>query len=147
MASVNDLVRQFESAGSPLAKAQLLFQVHSALLALPQQQAEQTSLQIGSPNFIKSILEFVVSGEAFTYFGLRVLDHMSFCEEVRRRVVLGGGIHVSLGLLRTNDYELVVSSLSLLQGLVKPDNLQEFVRCNGVKLLVRLLAQYEVEFV
>ena len=147
MASVTDLVRQFESAGSPLAKAQLLFQVHSALLALPQLQSEQTSHQIGSPNFIKSILEFVVSGEAFAYFGLRVLDHMSFNEDVRRRVVAGGGIHVSLGLLRSNDYELIVSSLSLLQGLIKSDNLLEFVRCNGVKLLTRLLAQYEVEFV
>ena len=93
------------------------------------------------------MLDFVITGEAFTYFGLRVLDHLSFNDEIRKKVATAGGIHVSLGLLRTSDYELIVSSLSLLQGLVRRDNVSEFVRCNGVRLVAKLLQQFELEFV
>mmetsp|Transcript_18151 Transcript_18151/g.32509 ORF Transcript_18151/g.32509 Transcript_18151/m.32509 type:complete len:187 (+) Transcript_18151:140-700(+) len=99
-----------------------------------------------SSAFIKQVLDFSMTNEDFSYLGLRVLDHFSLSEDLRVRIIGFGGIQIALGLVRTGDYESVVSALSLLSSLVVGEQVADFVRCNGIRVLIKLLQQQEPEY-
>lgn len=99
-----------------------------------------------SSAFIKQVLDFSMTNEDFSYIGLRVLDHFSLADELKVKVVGFGGIQIALGLVRTGDYESVVSALSLLTALVTGEQIPDFVRCNGIRVLCKLLQQQEPEY-
>lgn len=70
-----------------------------------------------SKKLLNTIVDFVMNTDNFANFGVRFLEILSleFCKEVVNSEILG----VLQGLLRTNDYETVVQSLSFLSVLTE----------------------------
>jgi ABC-type sugar transport system substrate-binding protein len=87
-----------------------------------------------------------MTNEDFSYIALRVLDHISLADDLKVKVIGFGGIQIALGLVRTGDYESVVSALSLLTALATGEQIADLVRCNGIRALVRLLQQHQPEY-
>lgn len=92
------------------------------------------------------------TGEAFAYFGLRILDHMSTNAEIRSKLrnfytVSFGLVNIALCLLRSGDYETILASLSLLTALLTPKEVSEFIEYNGIRMISKLLQQKEVEYI
>ena len=102
--------------------ATLIHKMNLLLLEFENIPQLRNSLQlIYSPKLLNVVVDFVMNTDSFAYFGIRFLEILSlqYTEQVIKSEVLG----IVTGLLRTNDYETVVQSLSFLSVLVESASL------------------------
>lgn len=96
--------------------ATLIHKVNLLLLEFDKVAQLKNSLQlIFSKKLLDTVIDFCTNTDNFANFGLRLLEILSL--QYAQEIVHSGVIAVLTGLLRTNDYETVAQSLSLLSVL------------------------------
>lgn len=78
--------------------------------------------------------------------GLRILDHFCVIEILRKSLVEFGVINICIELLDSESHETILSSLSLLTGLVTPTESEAFLSNGILKPICRLLVHKDIEF-
>ncbi|CAG9318251.1 unnamed protein product [Blepharisma stoltei] len=77
---------------------------------------------------------------------------MCMHSEIRQKLcksylVSFGLVNISLGLLRSGDYDTILAALSLLTSLLTVKEISEFIEYNGIRMISKLLQQKEVEYI
>ena len=72
---------------------------------------------IFSDQLLTCVIDFITNTDQFANFGIRLLELLAM--EYSPQVIKSGTLPVLLGLLRTNDYETIVQSLSFVSTLIK----------------------------
>ena len=97
------------------------------------------------------VIDFCTNTDNFANFGLRLLEILSL--EFNQEIVNSGILPVCTGLLRTNDYETVAQSLSLISVLadghvLAQKDLTVVISPKTLQLILKTVAKtHEVEYI
>ena len=99
-----------------------------------------------SAPFVSYVIEFVKSGFSYAYMGLRILDHFALVESLRQSLLQQDVLELALELLESDSHDVVLSTLSLLTGLLTAAEVESFLNKGGLKLMCKLLVNKDIEF-
>lgn len=146
VSKLTNLVASLRNNDPLLNKIEVYFKIHTILLELPPKKVQALVRSICTSAFVRLSLDLAISGEAYTHLPLRVLDHICLNEICRKIVEQAGAIGICTGLLRTENYELQVSCLSLLASVLKPSNIPKFTEAGGVRIIFKMIEKQDLEY-
>lgn len=110
---------------------------------------------IATDTLIEKLTNFIINTECFAHFAVRLFEHFILASPKLKTVIEGkclspkdSLLFILTGLMKTNDYETIVASLSFIGSLLDKDNIQKifFAVKSLLPLLCKLLRQKQLEY-